>query len=538
MDIPSVHDEFDGIEFDSADDDSESDTSYVSEETRPRLESDRSEVSTLSDWPTRRERPSKTYILAKPAPRLATKQRRLVHIRPRLLLQLQQVTEKRAVPVFDAIPSALVSGSVIAPRVARKFPRLIRLKPELGLDDIILALSEDYSAPDTGDDGESVDELDKRELLGVVSPVPPDTAGGGCPIEGLVEIALENDVIWTAYPLSNGSYQFTRADESGADVTARWARKTIYDGATGAAVGHKYIFSVLDPNSRRHPVLARLTPTHLEIYDSYAEVKKPESSATVIDFQMPPESPGKEQELLALPPHLFFPPTFPVPDAIRSLITASAVWVTLRDQSAWPSPHRVPRNGGRRQTCRVHPPRTSQPATTAAPTPGIDRASTFPAAEAASARPYSLDGHNLSPAVSIHTAGSGCKPTDARNFSNVPRRALSTGAAFMRRRRQAVTSNDPSNPAMVLTEEAGIISINDPAVAAAIALEVATGRHASGRIVTNFDNDDGDDGDDSLGFGEFERSTFSERSSSSKSKGLKGKVRSWKAKIMQRIKDF
>ena len=358
-------------------------------------------------------------MLAQPAPCLATKQRRLVRIRPRLLLQLHRITDTRPKPAFDALPSSLVSGSAVALRVARKFPRLLRLAPGLGLDDIILVRSEDYDAPDSATDDASGDDLDRRELLGIVSPVPP--AAAGCAIEVMVEIALENDFIWTGFPLPNGSYEFTRLDDSGNKVAnARWVKKAVRGGASGppSLMEFKYVFSILDPTSRRHPILATLTSTHLEINDSYAAL--PPSNAQ----GAPSET--VERDMLT------------VDDDTRTLITASAVWITMRTQFSWPTPH------AGAAACRS----VGSPS----PTTLGDRASSaYPLAEIArSGRRPSLDERTLSMALAPARVGSmdavvSTATAVKSSLTWLPKRAVSTGAAFMRRRRAAAMAGSATS---------------------------------------------------------------------------------------------
>lgn len=70
----------------------------------------------------RARRKSTRFALAHPAPQLRTKQRRLVQIRPRLLLQLQEIGDRRAIPAFDVVPFSLVAGTIIIPPTCQKVP--------------------------------------------------------------------------------------------------------------------------------------------------------------------------------------------------------------------------------------------------------------------------------------------------------------------------------------------------------------------------------------------------------------------------------
>ncbi|PHH84232.1 hypothetical protein CDD83_2275 [Cordyceps sp. RAO-2017] len=228
----------------------------------------------------RAPRKSTRFALAHPAPQLRTKQRRLVQIRPRLLLQLQEIGDRRAIPSFDVVPSSLVAGNVIIPRLAKRFPRLFRAKPELGQDDVLVVRSDDYGPPtpdssspyaDDADDG----KIDDRDVLAVISARPH--AAPHC-----AEIALEDGSTWLAAPMANGSFEFTHIDDRGFRTTARWVRRSLAStrnstasmasfgtAASDQAPASKWTFSIMDPSSRRHPVMGSLTPESVEVYDSY-----------------------------------------------------------------------------------------------------------------------------------------------------------------------------------------------------------------------------------------------------------------------------
>ncbi|EQK98423.1 hypothetical protein OCS_05864 [Ophiocordyceps sinensis CO18] len=219
--------------------------------------------------PKRKRVPRKMtrFALAHPAPQLRTKQRRLVQIRPRLLLQLQEVGDRRAIPAFDAVPSGLVAASLFIPRLAKRFPRMFLVKPELGPDDVLVVRSDDYglSTPDSSScrpDG----AVDDQDVLAVISAIPQQ--GSSC-----TEIALADGSTWLASPMANGSFEFTSVDDHGITTTARWAWRSLLSTRNSSASvgppstppleqkpGSKWTFSVIDPSSRRHPILGCLTP--------------------------------------------------------------------------------------------------------------------------------------------------------------------------------------------------------------------------------------------------------------------------------------
>lgn len=138
-------------------------------------------------------------------------------------------------------------------------------------------------------------------------------------------IVTEDGRIWTASARSNRSFEFTSIDKNGEKIVARWvpARNRVSSGigSIGSAAASKrssvrsmpetgepkFIFSLLDPKVRRHPVLATLTPTTLHIKDTYSE---PISISG---------RPGDPMDRIGV-----------VDPSTKLLILATAVWVDLR----------------------------------------------------------------------------------------------------------------------------------------------------------------------------------------------------------------
>ncbi|KAI1387181.1 uncharacterized protein F4822DRAFT_276009 [Hypoxylon trugodes] len=298
-------------------------------------DSDASRVSS-SVRQTRRRVPRKstTFILAHPPPKFRSKQR-LIPIRPMLLLQMQLLSaNRRPRPAIDVYPSSAIAGSLIAP-LLKRFPRIARIKRELNIQDVMLVKSEDYAAQSSGsesDDGDA-DDIKSRELLAILSPART---------EDKAEIVLADGTVWIATPRSNGvntcSYEFVTVDPKGNTTTARWVRKQVATkslpvsptpaGSTSpappAAADCKFTFSIIDPNCRRHPIMATLTNSSLDILDTYTTVSQSAS-------RYPPTSPmASPAASLVSEENPFERTTQPVEDWQRTFITISAVWVILR----------------------------------------------------------------------------------------------------------------------------------------------------------------------------------------------------------------
>jgi hypothetical protein len=148
------------------------------------------------------------------------------------------------------------------------------------------------------------------------------------------KLFLEDGSEWEAYSLPNGGYEFFSTDAHGLGMTARWvlrrpkARRsqsasdmTTSWGIDAANQNKKFNFSTISPDSRRHPVIASLTTTSLDINDSY----------TIPSALAPsPEISDHEQEEAAQDPVGTSEPIV-TSQSLKTLITATAIWVTLRE---------------------------------------------------------------------------------------------------------------------------------------------------------------------------------------------------------------
>jgi hypothetical protein len=271
---------------------------------------------------------STIFHLAHPAPTLTQKQR-LIHIRPRLLLQLQRLSpDSRPEPAMDVLHSA-----VVIPRLAQKFSRMFRRKAELGVNDVMIVQSEEYDSLDasTTEAAESDEEnLANRQLLAVICQMP-NNAGGS---RGKARIVLSDSSVWVASPLPNGLYEFVTFDENGNKTTARWMKRSTsrcssadFPNATFSHNGFKYAFSIIDPNSRRHPIMGSLTQNTLDIPDFYTSVstsvKEHHPTTHLRPFLGEPDSmddePAPERT------------THAVDADTKKLIQVTGIWVALRE---------------------------------------------------------------------------------------------------------------------------------------------------------------------------------------------------------------
>ncbi|RYP90484.1 hypothetical protein DL770_003395 [Monosporascus sp. CRB-9-2] len=191
-------------------------------------------------------RKSTTYLLAQPPP---MKQRKLHHTRPQLYLQMQQLSSKgRPSPVIDVYPSSAFPKTRVAP-LLKRYPRISRVKPELGSRDIMLL---SYGSNEQSSDSKSDSDdktLESRDLIAILSPTRTT--------EEKAEIVLADGIVWTTTSRPNGSYDFVSET-----AKARWVHRTTDDS---------YTFSIINPNSRKHPIMAILSRASLGVLDCYTE---------------------------------------------------------------------------------------------------------------------------------------------------------------------------------------------------------------------------------------------------------------------------
>lgn len=414
-------------------------------------DSDTSQTSSAARPKRRRATPRKSshYLLALPAPKRGSKKHLFKNIRPRLLFQLQELPEnqRRPRPAIDVFPASVIAGPIVTARYINLFPRIFGAKGELGPRDLILLKSEDY---DTGlSDSEEEDEHvgGRREPLAILSPV----RGQDCD-----EIVMEDGAVWRATPGPKGNYEFVHIDKHGIKRTARWAKRnptrsvsnpknpnrlsssaaTVASDGTSAAEpsDYKYTFSLINPQSRRHPILANLTPKSLEVFEDYTTVSTSQG-------RYPPSRPMSynfdSASAKDLPPSPFSADepsgerqTHAVDDETKKLITVTGLWLALRLGGAAP-----------------------------------DSTET---SEASAARPRE-------PSISLSCTSHGLKLPRRSTTSNISsstpppaqsglRRAVSTGAAFMQRRMMKQSHSQSTetggNTVVLSDKQAGMHSVS------------------------------------------------------------------------------
>ncbi|CEJ80256.1 hypothetical protein VHEMI00452 [[Torrubiella] hemipterigena] len=377
-------------------------------------------TNTSSNKKKRRQRAprnSTRFALALPPPQLRTKQRMLVQLRPRLLLQLQELGQKRTLPAFDVVPSSHLAGTLILPALRKRCPRLFRSNPDLGPNDLVIVRSEDFTSS-TAKSGKDEEEnrIDQREVLAIISPVSQD----GSPS---AEIVFADGSIWTIRPLRNKSYEVVLADGSAQPVTARWARKpqpkrrtssASADMASGTVAAEpKWTFSIMDPSARRHPIMGILTNEMLEVYDNYTTLSA-SSGRYPPTRSFAPEMSAQDSAEAGARPRT----TIPVNEKHKILMMVSSVWINLSEQG-WPA---------------SMSPRLSRALHRYSGSESLPRSQTFSGSHRRTSSDSPADKSersSLEQRSDTSTRGPG---------STVPTRSASTAANFFRRKRQSEIS--------------------------------------------------------------------------------------------------
>jgi hypothetical protein len=160
--------------------------------------------------------------------------------------------------------------------------------------------------------------------MAVICQVAKNSGGS----RGLAEIVLSDGSVWVATPLPHGLYEFVTVDERGNKITARWVKRSRRNAVDSAGTNEfKFTFSIIDPNSRRHPVMASITNNTLDIPDFYTSVS---SSAS----KHPPTSPIRgfhaDPQFQPLDEPTPERTTHAIDENMKMLIQVTGIWVALR----------------------------------------------------------------------------------------------------------------------------------------------------------------------------------------------------------------
>lgn len=217
-------------------------------------------------------------------------------------------------PAFEAIPSGNFSV-----RITRAITKVFKARHSLCPNDIVVLKAEKYTS------GEDEDEHEAQDIVGLICKGRKDEDKGQA---GKMRIYMASGREWEAYATTNGGYEFFSTDEHGLGMTLRWVPKRNKDGskATMKDGSKRFNFSTISPHTRRHPVIASLCKTGLEINDSYkipdmsgpTPKGTPKQSTSVLADVMEQETGESTDQIIT-------------DDALREIITMTAIWATFKE---------------------------------------------------------------------------------------------------------------------------------------------------------------------------------------------------------------
>ncbi|KAF1822149.1 uncharacterized protein K489DRAFT_306050, partial [Dissoconium aciculare CBS 342.82] len=290
---------------------------FAEPETRSTSESGSREGSIDGSRRIKRSNRAKTsFSICHPPPTSTTRSK--LHRRPRSLLQLHRLSARsRPLPAFEVIPSANFSV-----RLNRAITRVFKARHGLCVNDLVVFKAEKYNAD------EEDDEHETRDVIGLICKGRKDEEKS---MGNKMRIHMASGREWEAYPTTVGGYEFFTTDEHGLALTLRWVPKRNKDGSrmTMKDGSRRFNFSTISSGSRRHPVIATLSKTGLDIYDSYklpdgsisTPLSTPQQVTTFLGDVLEEEEAGGEQA----PDHCA------TDDALREIITMTAIWVSFKE---------------------------------------------------------------------------------------------------------------------------------------------------------------------------------------------------------------
>ena len=281
-------------------------------------------------------RPKTSYVIARPPPTVHPRSK--LHIRPKVQLQLHQVlAAQRPKPVYEVIPFAL-----LAPRSTRRLARAFNTRERLGHNDLLVVKAADYGH--THDENTPDDERwGSREVVGVICPGKMDKGQ----VVSHTDICMDDGTSrWEVTPMPNGGFEFNTLDKHGLAMKARWVVKgpnsrristnsvntPSSPGLPPSKDDAKWNFSTISANTRRHPVIASMTRTRIDVHDSYT---MPATTQPSTPNAQVPASPDLTPASIDAASFLDADPRSPIQteEALRRFIVVSGIWVSSLHES-------------------------------------------------------------------------------------------------------------------------------------------------------------------------------------------------------------
>ena len=334
---------------------------------------------------------------------------------------------------------------MFVPRIARRFPRILNGRTGLGPDDLVVVSShthDSFKRQKAEEEDSSEDEsLDNREVVAAICQLGKREDGN----YHRTEIYLDHGPSWESSLMVNGAYEFFSVGDNGDKTTVRWVpkvaarRRKNSDALEVQPIAgmdeKKFNFSIINPNSRRHPIVASLNRKTIDIFDHYTI---PSTPATLPDLNSPRYTPTDDD--------YFQQPYFDEPDAsakiqvdtderMKTLIIATGIWVAFVEGWSVDISHSV--------SPSLASIKNSSPSKSRAFSTNLDnrsgsRVNTPLSFGSANSRHASINIlHRSTASTTVNSAG--------QSLDSTPKRANSAGAAFLHlaNSRRVHTSQSP-----------------------------------------------------------------------------------------------
>jgi len=284
----------------------------------------------------RSHRPKTQFSVAHPPPSIVPLRKQGI-ARPRALFQLQVQADSRFHrPIYELVPLSRIDGTR---KVGQLIRRLGKAKENITNEDLAVVRVANYNT--TGISKDSFDVPESRDIIGIVSPAPSQPGA----TVGRAQIFLDG-AVWNATPGRDGRYDLQCIGTE--KHTARWyipkARRKRAESPGPSASDRKLYFAAILPHTTKHPTLASLNKTNLDMYDWYTlntdqvtqDMLTPLESSTPAT-QISQSNYWSEQYTETSSTAMF---NVPIDELHRKLIVVSSFWVMLCE--GWSSTYTFP----------------------------------------------------------------------------------------------------------------------------------------------------------------------------------------------------
>lgn len=272
-------------------------------------------------------RPKTLYQFAHPVA-----SRRRLKFRPRLLLQLHESNpSSRPFPKYDILPPDM------ATKLVCRLSKPLGSVRTFGSKDLVVVASDMYEQAHAHDDRSVSSDEACAEQRVVVATICHTGPSDDSPRGSKIELALSSGACWEGTPMPNGSYELVSKRGIAGSKKIRWVardRKSRQgSGLSGSSVAassssSRFTFSVINPSSRRHPIIASMTRKGMTVFDQYSY-----PTAQHDDEPSPPASPSTTSTRSTPEAGLIH-----TDEELRELIVMTGTWVAFVEGWSTKSP--------------------------------------------------------------------------------------------------------------------------------------------------------------------------------------------------------